>query len=184
MLPTEDCPYTRLEWFIEGTQPDQEDTVFSQVWINAATDLPSDENTPRDDRYPITVVDLPPIAHAWAHSQGLVLRSDLVSESNPANLENRHRLEIVSPGNNTFYLISNSLEREAQKIHFEVISTVPVQEVHFWLDGERIATLSQPPYETWWALELGEHTLWAEGILQNGDSVQSPVVHFSVGNQE
>jgi hypothetical protein len=129
-------------------------------------------------------LDLPPIAHDWAHSQGLVLLSDLPAHSASTHPESRPQLEIISPGNHTLYIISPNLDRESQRIHFEAVSTVALSEIRFWLDGVQIAALTQPPYETWWILEVGEHTLWAEGTLPNGDSWQSPAIHFTVSEDE
>jgi len=31
------CPYRRLEWFIDGTQPTQYDTIYHSVVLDSAT---------------------------------------------------------------------------------------------------------------------------------------------------
>ena len=46
LLPTPDCPYRRLEWFIEGTQPIQKDTVYRRVTINIRTGGLANADTP------------------------------------------------------------------------------------------------------------------------------------------
>jgi membrane carboxypeptidase/penicillin-binding protein PbpC len=37
LLPTPACPHTKLEWFIEGTQPSEYDPFYKQVWVDALT---------------------------------------------------------------------------------------------------------------------------------------------------
>ena len=78
MLPGEACPYRRLEWFIQGTQPKQVDSLYRQVTVDGLTGRLADENTPPERRLSRVVLDLPPEAEAWAQSQGLQLYSDFV----------------------------------------------------------------------------------------------------------
>ncbi len=77
LLPTPDCPHTRLEWFIPGTEPTQTDTYYQQVWVDSSTGLLADNSTPPDRRKPLIALDLPVEAQPWARLQGLPLLADL-----------------------------------------------------------------------------------------------------------
>jgi penicillin-binding protein 1C len=86
LLPTPACPYRRLEWFIDGTQPTQPDTFYRTVAMDAASALTpggpptrlADAATPPERRVTVTALDLPPQAGPWAHGHGLLLLSDLL----------------------------------------------------------------------------------------------------------
>ena len=48
LLPTPACPYTRMEWFINGTEPTQTDRYYQQIWIDGLTNaLATDLNSSR-----------------------------------------------------------------------------------------------------------------------------------------
>jgi membrane peptidoglycan carboxypeptidase len=86
LLPTQACPYRRLEWFIDGTQPAQPDHFYRTVELDAASVITpggaptrlADAATPPEQRLTVTVLDLPPQAGPWAHGHGLLLLSDLL----------------------------------------------------------------------------------------------------------
>ncbi len=178
MLPSQACPYTRWEWFIQGTEPTDEDTVFQRLWVNRRTGLLASEDTPPEDRIPITALNLPPGAHPWARKEGIVLVSDLTAP--PVDQWAEHPLQIVAPGENTVFRINPDLPLKSQRIHIQATSQAGIQQVSIWLDGRLLATFEGPPFEFWWELEEGEHTLWAQGLAEDGTPSQSPVVHFRV----
>ena len=43
-LPTPACPLTRDEWFIDGTEPSETDTIWQTVAIYTRNGLRADEN--------------------------------------------------------------------------------------------------------------------------------------------
>ena len=184
-LPTEACPYNKWEWFIEGTQPATFDTVYQQVVIDSATGLPADESTPAGQRSTRLALDLPPQAHPWARSQGITLLSDLQID-NAFSSENfvTFPLQIVSPGQNAAYRISSNISPEAQQVHIEAVSSVGLSEVSLWLDGILLVRRTQPPFDAWWPLEAGEHSIWAEGLTSGGELLQSPAVNIVVEADE
>jgi penicillin-binding protein 1C len=183
LLPTEDCPYRRREWFIDGTQPVAYDNIYHSVIIDTQTGSLANDNTPLEQRRTQIALDLPPQASPWAHQHGLILLSDLVSGStvndgNPGN--GPSRLMIASPGTNAVYLVSETINTDIQRIHIQAIGDPEIQNVTLWLDGQVLGIFNQPPYELWWPLEIGDHTLWAEGTNTNGDLLTSPRINFSV----
>jgi membrane carboxypeptidase/penicillin-binding protein PbpC len=77
LLPTPQCPYRRMEWFISGTEPTAPDTFYREVTLDASTGRLATALTPVDRRTRRVALDLPPQAHPWARAQGLPLYADL-----------------------------------------------------------------------------------------------------------
>ncbi len=192
MLPTEACPYQRLEWFIEGTEPTQGDTFYQQVTIDSRTGQLAVETTPPEYRTAQVVLDLPVEAHAWARREGIPLLVDVQvsgiedQESGSGYQESgqENAIFIISPGQNTTFYLSEQVPAETQRIHIQAAGQVQAQEVSLWVDGESIATFDQAPYETWWPAEVGEHQVWAQAITTEGDEIRSEIVQYNVRTKE
>lgn len=179
LLPTQACPYRHLEWFIEGTQPVDEDIFYRQIEVDVETGALAVENTPTNQRKTITVLDLPPQAHAWARSQGLPLMADLILDA--AIRLDDDSIQIVSPAPNAVYYLSQNLT--AQRMHIKALGPAGMELVNIWLDGEIIASFAEPPYETWWELQEGQHQVWVEAVTNVGEILESALVHFEVIDQ-
>ncbi len=190
LLPTPACPYTRPEWFIDGTAPTQTDTYYQQVWIDALTNSLANELTPADRRKSITVLNLPPEAQAWARAQGLPLVTDYQQNANTQNantqnakIQNANGLMLVSPTPNTTYRITPDLNLSAQQLSVEAAANQGFAKIRIFMDGNVLATFSKPPYQTWWTLSAGNHSFWAEGTDANGNVLKSEVVTITVQSQ-
>lgn len=177
LLPTEACPYRRLEWFIEGTQPTVYDYIYQQVDIDVISGQMANENTPPEQRVSLTVLDLPPEAQPWARSQGLLLMSDFAGSQSTYE---KVSLSLISPGTQTNYLIASDLPLESQQLPIEAVSQGDVQDVSLWVDGQLLGTFHEPPYKTWWTLQGGKHQAWAQGTTPEGVSISSEVIDFVV----
>jgi len=175
LLPTEACPYRRLEWFITGTEPQEQDYVYRRVWLDTDTGLLADASTPPERRIQQTVLDLPPEAQPWARSEGILLLSDVIGVDTEIQ-----GLRLLSPAPNSTYRISGSLPADVQRLHLEAVGESGLQEVTLWLDGELLAKLYAVPYEAWWTLQPGEHQAWAAGVTADGEMVKSEMVQFWV----
>jgi len=197
LLPTEDCPYHRQEWFIPGTEPVKSDTLYRRVWIDRATGFLAGEQTPLEQRFSQIVLDLPPEAQAWARTQGLNLLSDLIKASagQPGNATqdnqdqlvtggNSNSIKLVSPGSNSVYYLAGGYG-DLQRIYMQSVADlinpdVELQEVVFWVDGVQVARITSPPYEAWWSLIAGKHNSWVEARLSTGQQISSDKVSFLV----
>ncbi len=192
-LPGEACPYRRKEWFIQGTQPKQVDSLYRQVMVDKVTGRLANENTPPEQRLKRVVLDLPPEAASWAHAQGLQLYNDLapdgqVAANSPqgANLTpaapplEAIGLEISSPATGSIFNLSPEFAAEAQRIRLEAVGQPGLSWVTFWVDGGQVARLESEPYQTWWMLTLGEHHIWAEALTPEGKKLISPAVVVTV----
>ena len=185
LLPTPICPHTRMEWFINGTQPTQADNYYQQVWIDALTNSLANDSTPADRRKSIIALNLPVEAQPWARTQGLPLLADFKQNATlrPGSgqaSQNANELMLVSPTPNTTYRITSDLNQSAQQLSVEAAAGQGFTKVAIYADGKVLSTFSNPPYQTWWTLSAGQHSFWAEGIASNGESVTSEHVTINV----
>jgi membrane peptidoglycan carboxypeptidase len=177
LLPTPACPHTRLEWFIEGTEPTEYDTYYQQVWIDALTGQLATEATPPERRQPRTVLDLPLEAQNWAREQGLTLVGDLAQSVTSDRLS---VISLLSPLPNTTYRIDPNFEQSAQQVLVEAAAGQGVSNITLWVDESLLARLDSAPYQAWWPLAPGEHRFWAEGVTANGETIMSEVITITV----
>jgi penicillin-binding protein 1C len=177
LLPTPACPHTKLEWFIDGTQPTEYDTFYKQVWIDTLTGQLATDATPTERRQLQTVLDLPVTAQGWAQTQGLPLLVDL---SRTADSSQESAISLISPLPNTTYRLDPNFEKSAQQLLVEATAGQGITDIKLWVDGNLLATLDSAPYQAWWPLVVGEHQLWAQGITASGETVMSEVVTIVV----
>jgi len=177
LLPTALCGRTHLEWFIPGTQPTQPDTVYHQVWVDSGTGLLADASTPPARRRQIIVLDIPPTAQRWAHSQGLPLLSDLTAP--PAAVQ-AGELVMLSPEPDSTYRISDKLALPDQQLPVETAAGQGMTGISLWMDGQRLGNCASAPYLLWWQLSAGTHQFWAQGFSAAGAPVKSNIVQITV----
>ncbi|MFT7587591.1 MAG: penicillin-binding protein 1C [Cellvibrionaceae bacterium] len=196
-LPSPDCPYTRLEWFLDGTAPAEPDSFYHQVRIDNRTGMLATSRTPGSQSSRLLVLDLPPAAHHWAHQQNIPLLVDLVVDlelmqaeltlSNDSNSDGSERgpvLAMSSPSANAIYRIAPSLPAEVQKIEMTAITDLDPAELVILLNGQLLQSFTSPPYTTFWQLEVGRYDLVARAVLEDGRVQDSRPVYFEVGLPE
>ncbi|MBE3037506.1 MAG: penicillin-binding protein, partial [Chloroflexi bacterium] len=199
LLPTPACPYRKLEWFIDGTQPTQPDSIYTPVELDSATNRLADSTTPPARRIPAVALDLPPQAGPWARAHGLLLLSDLrqaagsnlpadntptpipgeAASPTPVAVEDAP-LSLLSPADRSTYTISALLPLNGQQLHLEAVAEAGLHQVTLFVDGQPLAVLASPPYEAWWVLSPGEHAAWATALHPDGTQVESERVRFTV----
>lgn len=185
LLPSPVCPYRRKEWFIEGTQPQNSDTLFHEIILDLNTGKIANELTPPNAQQPIIALDLPLEAENWAKANGTFLLRDIQSRSQEViidNLSSKVQLIISSPPQNSLYRISHKAPLESQSIKISALTSLNLRSVKLWIDDQLLAELSSPPFETWWNLQAGNHQVWAQALLSNGELVSSLPVTFTVEN--
>ena len=182
LLPTPDCPFTRLEWFIQGTEPIHPDNLYRTVKIDSLTGQLAGSFTPLERTTQRLVLDLPLQAQSWAHRQGITLLSELNQSAVAivASSDSRNDFHLASPNPNSTYRITADTPLEIQRIRLAVIGVPGISQVTFLMDGIPLETISNPPFDTWWVLSPGEHRVWAEAITVDGSQLTSPVVYFFV----
>jgi 1A family penicillin-binding protein len=184
MLPTPVCPYRRNEWFIPGTEPKETDTVYKEVTLDATTGRLAGPDTPPDRTIKKVVLDLPPEAQPWAHTQGLTLLSDIQNAYQPGISTTLQPaalpIQLTSPDPNATFRLAPDMPADQQKIAIQAVGEAGLSQVSLWVDGNLLAQVGSTPYQAWWTLTLGSHQAWAEAVRANGEKVTSPVVSFSV----
>ena len=191
LLPSRPCPFTRTEWFIDGTAPTQVDEMYQSVKIDTATGLLATPETPFERQERRVVLDLPASAYRWAQGEGLPLLADLLtrqddfvqSVTTDADTE-RIPLQLVSPANNSIYRWSETLPVESQRLPLEAISDVPLTQVTFVVNGESLVSLVEWPYIFYWQLQIGEHVVWLEGETAAGEPIMTEPIFFVVNPPE
>jgi penicillin-binding protein 1C len=194
LLPGGNCPYRRREWFLAGTQPTATDSFFRQVMVDRRTWRLADDWTPPEQRVEQLVLDLPPVLHSWARTEGVRLLDDLLlaSQGQDGTFEgttssagfSSTSVRLISPDPETIYRISSALPLESQQLRLEATGDANVSQITFWVDGAQFATLTEPPYEAWWPLATGQHRAWAVGRDASGERLASDPIIFEVLGQD
>jgi membrane peptidoglycan carboxypeptidase len=187
--PDAPCPHSRTELFIEGTQPTQLDTFYRRFKIDMTTGQLADASTPSDRVVERVMLVLPAEAMDWARENEIETANDQFSNlnsqiSNPQSpaAAPTSDLQLTHPDAGTVYQISPVTPRETQRIAVSALAGEGIQlaSVSLWADDQVIATLTEPPYRSLWALEPGVHTFVARGVARNGREVVSPSVTITV----
>jgi hypothetical protein len=176
LLPSADCPHTRLEWFIEGTQPSGLDRIYQTLMLDSATGRLANDSTPPERRMPVTVLDLPVEAWPWARANGLPLLADYSVSSSGDSAD----LILIQPRPNTTYQLVDSFDASAQQLLIEAVPGFGVDTVTFWVDGVLLASVSNAPYRAWWLLTVGEHQIHAEAVTADGSRLVSETLNITV----
>ena len=177
LLPTDACAHTRTEWFIPGTEPTRSDTYYRQVWLDGLSGALAGPQTPMQRRISTVVLDLPVEALPWARQQGLPLLSDLKQRSDSVQANS---LILISPTPNATYRITGEINAAAQQLSVEAAASQSFDKLILYADGTPLQEFSGPPYQAWWALSVGTHQFWAEGVTTGGETAKSDVVTITV----
>jgi penicillin-binding protein 1C len=188
LLPTADCPRTRRELFIAGTQPTVPDDQFRRIAVDQATGQPAIATTPPARRRDRVFWVLPPEYYDWMVAQGYPVPpavaltmggAPATDEAADAAGDDGHRvaaaaslrrpgapLQLVSPAPVAAYQVHPRLPAGQQRLAVSGITGDgrPWHRLRLVVDG---AVLSEGAdvarLETWWPLTLGRHEIWLEG---------------------
>ena len=176
LLPTPYCPRTRWEWFIEGTVPTTHDTLYQPFVLDRRTGLLADESTPPEEREERVYLVLPPEAREWAQRRGIPqppVGAQRVGERD-------RRVRLLSPDPYTVFRLTPQLPADLQRIRLAVSAPDDTAQVSYWLDDALLGTASAAPYDYWWALQPGEHTVQAVVTLADGTAITTDTQPFRV----
>jgi penicillin-binding protein 1C len=187
LLPTPACPYTRKEWFIEGTQPVKPDSFYRLVKIDKTTGYLAAEDTPPENIAEITVLDLPLEADQWAREHGLTLYSDLEQISTPGAAQNASgspNVLIRAPVTGSTYVFSNKVPVDDQQIRAEVYSNSQGGKISLYLDDRLVGSGTDDPLIVWLPVMIGKHSLSANVETSDGETLTSVPVEYEVKGEE
>lgn len=179
LRPTPLCPRTRLDWFIDGTEPKQPDNVYQKFTIDRATGLLADKDTPPDRRVDRVFAVLPQEAREWAIRNGIPQPPDRVSNVG-AKPGSTATFRILSPDPYTIFQLAPQTPFENQQIRLTAAVPEGAREVQYSVDGKSVGSATTAPYAVWWPLAYGQHEVVATLTLADGTTQKSAPVSFSV----
>lgn len=171
LLPSSDCPHTRMEWFIDGTQPTKIDDWFVRVKYDVTTGKLADASTPNERVTEKVAVRLPVSAASWGREQGWLIVDDSTHTrggvGDPAIPKCDTLVDlkcdaatVIQPDNGSMYKLSSQLPPTVQRVPLQIrIDDIKVQSADIILDdAEVIATFSTSIYQSFWTLKTGDHS--------------------------
>ncbi len=177
LLPTPECPRTRQERFIVGTQPTRPDDQFQRIAVDSATGLRAGDETPSERIVERIYRVLGPEYAEWMEAQNLpqppptcagtacgsVLVGNGIAQSNPPSPTD---LILDAPVSASAYAIHPGLPADRQRIRVAgyVADGGVWQALRLIVDGVTIlAAEDADRLDGWWTLTPGEHSFWIEG---------------------
>jgi penicillin-binding protein 1C len=182
MLPTSDCPHTRSELFIAGTEPKLFDNWYQRFLIDSATGHLAGSDTPPERTESHVYIVLPPEAQEWARQQGWPAPPTAAIPDATADSNVYPQLVMTRPDPGSIYRLSSNLPRSVQRIEVSARApnNVTISEVTLYVDGALLRSFRAPPYRTFWTLQPGEHTFVARGRTADGRPLESEAVRVLV----
>jgi penicillin-binding protein 1C len=181
LLPGENCSQTKLEWFIEGTQPVETDDTYQLVELDSRFGTLADAGTADEFRVFAVAMDLPVEAENWGRANNVMLLSDLQREQNHSGTgEDVVKLVVTSPASGSVYHLAADVPLASQQIALSVSGSSMILAVEYYMDGQFVGGNTQMPFETWWQLQSGYHEMQVVAVLESGTRVESEKVHFEV----
>lgn len=189
LLPTPECPRTRLERFITGTEPTREDDQFQSIAIDRATGMRATADTPPERTVERTYWMLPAQYHEWMLAQNIAIappvgapRVAQIDAANPegapiAVADDASALVLTAPTSNTAFQIHPGMPESSQRIELAGYAADggTWSELRLMKDGEPVSVLEEGTrLRIWWVLEPGVHHFWLEGrATPDADPVRS-----------
>lgn len=178
LVPTENCSRRIWEWFIDGTQPTQTDTMYQSFEIDIRTGELAIEETPDEYREDKVYLILPPEARQWAAREGIPAPPTGAILVNAGDADDLVRL--TAPDPYTQFQLTPLLPYNYQRIRLSVIAPTTTQTVTYQLNGHVLAENVTAPFDIWWELLPGKHELVAVATLEDGTILESDSLPFQV----
>ncbi len=180
LLPTPTCPQTRVELFIDGTQPTTPDTLYQRFVIDAATGALADETTPPERRIERTYLLLPPEARDWGVRNGVMPPPAGVAIATAPD----DTLRLLEPDPYAVFRLSSRLPASSQRIRLTASVPQGTRSITYLLDGVELGSVESAPWTFWWALTPGEHELTARAVLADGTTQTATAIPFRVNTDQ
>lgn len=184
LLASPDCPRSRVEHFLAGTEPTRADDHYQRIAIDRATGLRADASTPPDRTESRLYWALPPEYHDWMVGQGIAtappVAAPTASAASAASQPSAQAgaqvhaqggdLVLVEPASNTAYQIHPGVPRSQQRLEvigytgdatlWDALRIVRVDD-----SGARIVVEARESARVrgWWPLEAGVWRFRLEG---------------------
>jgi 1A family penicillin-binding protein len=194
LLPAPDCPATRLERFVEGTQPTRPDDTHRRVAVDVVLGCRAPKAYPAERIAQRVFRILPAGAEAWAAAAGLPrppkqVCAGLADHAPPTigqppatNGEppNTPYPLLISPAPGTVFSISPGIPRKKQRIALQAQAGADVAKLTILVDDQPLASFDAPPYRAFWTLAPGNHRAVVAVQDAHGTIRRSEAVEFAV----
>jgi membrane peptidoglycan carboxypeptidase len=175
-----DCPHSRREVFIAGTEPLTVCDQHVRALVDRRTGEPAGSDVP--DQFVVEKVFWapPPELREWARERDIPLAVRGETEVADRGVE-QPVCKLVSPDYGAAFEFAPGIPRDRQSIAVEAEVHAPdwPLRVTLYVDGRILATVSDPPYRATWTLEAGVHTFRAVAETRDGRLSRSePVTIF------
>jgi 1A family penicillin-binding protein len=209
LLPAPDCPATRLERFVAGTQPTRRDDTHVRVAVDVAMGCRAPAEYPAERTATRIFRLLPAGTENWAVAAGVPqlprqvcpmptttsnqppttdqsLPSSVVGRQPPALSGGEESVvapKLLVPAPGSVFAISPGIPPDRQRITVIAQAGSDIAKLTIYLDGQPLATLARPPYRAFWQLMPGTHRAWIEAQDDRGRITRSAEVEFVVTRQ-
>jgi hypothetical protein len=207
MLPSPNCPATRRERFIAGSEPHQPDTTHVAVGVDTALGCRAPAGYPAERVTTRVFRVLPPEAEAWSVAAGLPRmprqtcptiattdqgrttkdeRPGVNAASDPSSFvfgpSSAHVAApaLLAPAPGAVFAISPGVPRARQRIELQARAGMDAAKLTIYIDGQALAVLGGPPYRAFWPLAPGAHRATVEATDAQGEVWKGAVVEFVV----
>jgi 1A family penicillin-binding protein len=191
LLPAPDCPATRLERFVAGTQPTRRDDTHVRLAVDPTLGCRAPAGYPAERMAMRLFRILPAGAEAWAAAAGLprppknecaepgdrrLTTTDRRQTTTPEPSSALHPA-LLSPAPGAVFSISPGIPREKQRIAIQAQAGADVAKLTILVDGKPLASFDAPPYCAFWTLAPGAHQAAVElqdehGAVRRGEAVE------------
>jgi 1A family penicillin-binding protein len=189
------CPRTLDELFIEGTVPTRSDDWHWTYRLDARNGLLAGPACPPQHVTYRRYMLYPAEAEEWARKQGVPRPPVQYSPYCPASgvetpevfqtstvYQTQPPLIMTAPDHGARYRLSSEIPRSTQRLMVRVrpADGVALRQVTLLADGQTLATLDHPPYQTAWDMQPGRHSFAAVGTDVRGRELRSNEVTVEV----
>jgi 1A family penicillin-binding protein len=176
------CSHTITELFIEGTQPTQTDDWHWGYTLDARNGLLAGHGCSPEFTLQRRYTLYPSEAQGWVRWKTIPQPPDtyspfcagveVASLAGPGTVApNPQPLIMTRPDQGGIYRLSPELPLSAQQLLVAVrpADGVVLREVTLLVDDQPLTTMTSPPYQALWPMEVGTHTFAAAGMDEEGN---------------
>ena len=167
-LPTVYCLATASEFFVNGTEPKEPDTLYRPVQLDKRNLLLATDQCDASSIIEKVFVIFPPSLRTWARENGWPSPPTRVSPLCPASQTKESRssqseqgIAIVMPHDRATFLLDPLIPDDREKIILQAAAADSVKSVEWFVNGKSIGFGHQPNFRLEWKPEVGNISIEA-----------------------
>ncbi len=161
-LPSPACPRRMREYFIAGTEPKTQDTIFQSIQIDRRNGLRASDTCPKQFVRTEVFATFPNDVRRYAQEHGYKEPPSqfsplcLGSGNQTTSLPGDHWLQITRPSDHDEFQLDPLVPDKNEKIVLEANAGPAVKSVEWFINGTKIGAGSPPYFRTEWQPRVGE----------------------------